>query len=166
MPAAQIWHRRSTHRAFGGCTTDDYEEDTNWTLRLDHNWDLAAVKDVAQAVRGARGFERRGCRARGATACWLPLVPRPHTPVPSRPPVPTSLTLPAPQVMNKHNHGGQTRANWLDKGSEHPHRIALSVHVDAVKAVVAVQRDYGRRDDRKQVGQAGGVEPAAGQGWS
>jgi hypothetical protein len=46
-PCPQIWHRRASHRAFGGCAGDDYEEDLNWTRRLEHNWDLAAVKDVA-----------------------------------------------------------------------------------------------------------------------
>lgn len=61
----KIWHRRSTHRAFGGCTSDDYEEDTAWTTRLDHNWSLEAARKVAAEVglgapaRG-RGRGRRG----------------------------------------------------------------------------------------------------------
>jgi hypothetical protein len=49
----QIWHRRASHRAFGGCASEDYEEDLNWTRRLDKNWDLPAVKDVAARLMGA-----------------------------------------------------------------------------------------------------------------
>ena len=46
----KIWHRRSTHRAFGGCTSDDYEEDLAWTTRLDHAWDLEAARKIAADV--------------------------------------------------------------------------------------------------------------------
>lgn len=46
----QIWHRRSSHRAFGGCSSEDYDEDLNWTHRLDYNWNLGRAKEVASKV--------------------------------------------------------------------------------------------------------------------
>lgn len=97
----KIWHRRSTHRAFGGCTSDDYEEDVAWTTRLGHNWDLAAARAVAE------------------------------------------------ELMSKYNSGHDNpRAVWLDRGTEHPHRIALSVRVDVVAAVVAdMEAAVGRSSD-------------------
>ena len=30
-------------------------------------------------------------------------------------------------------HAGDSSANWLDRGTEHPHRIALSVHVGSLQ---------------------------------
>jgi len=36
---------------------------------------------------------------------------------------------------DRHNMEGQ--CNWLDNGSEHPHRIALSMHVDCVERFIA-----------------------------
>jgi hypothetical protein len=50
--------------------------------------------------------------------------------------------------MSKHNGGGETRAVWLDKGVEHPHRIALSVRVDVVAAVKAeLEQEVGRSSE-------------------
>lgn len=46
----KIWHRRSTHRAFGGCSPDDYEEDLAWTTRLDERWDLETAREVCNKV--------------------------------------------------------------------------------------------------------------------
>ncbi|GBF98024.1 sucrose phosphatase [Raphidocelis subcapitata] len=93
----KIWHRRSSHRAFGGCTPDDYEEDANWTTRLDEGWDLEAAREVAG------------------------------------------------RAMATANAGGETRCAWLDKGTEHPHRIALSVRVDAAAAAAAeLEAEIGR----------------------
>lgn len=30
-------------------------------------------------------------------------------------------------------HAGDQAVNWLDHGTEHPHRIALSVHIDSLQ---------------------------------
>jgi len=44
----------------------------------------------------------------------------------------------ANDVMNKVNKGShQARVSWLDKGSEHPHRIALSCQVEVLKDVTS-----------------------------
>ncbi|KIZ05253.1 hypothetical protein MNEG_2702 [Monoraphidium neglectum] len=99
----KIWHRRSTHRAFGGCTAEDYEEDLAWTQRLDHGWDLGAARQVAE------------------------------------------------EHMAKYNKGQDTRASWLDNGTEHPHRIALSVRVDIVADIVRdMEAAVGRSSDGKR----------------
>lgn len=86
----KVWHRRATHRAFGGCDDDDYEEDLAWASRLDDGWDLGAARAAAE------------------------------------------------RAMSRANSGAPSpRAQWLDRGDEHPHRIALSVRVEAVAAVRA-----------------------------
>ncbi|KAI8469032.1 MAG: sucrose-6F-phosphate phosphohydrolase-domain-containing protein [Monoraphidium minutum] len=99
----KIWHRKATHRAFGGCTSDDYEEDAMWTKRLDEGWDLEAARRVAE------------------------------------------------DFIAKYNKGqSDKRAGWLDRGTEHPHRIALSVRVDVVADIVAdMEATLGRSSDGK-----------------
>ena len=95
QPSSQIWHRRATHRAFGGCGDDDYEEDLAWAARLDDGWDLSAVRAAAE------------------------------------------------RAMARHNAGSPTpRVQWLDRGDEHPHRVALSVRVEVVAAVRAELEEF------------------------
>lgn len=50
------------------------------------------------------------------------------------------------QVINKYNSGcDNPRITWLDHGTEHPHRIALSVKVDIVGAVAReLENEIGR----------------------
>jgi len=107
------------------------------------------VKEVATRVRGGGG---------GGSTCWVGGVgvgivvgvgwgeglvvgvrlelhtaaaqAHPPTPPPTHPP-----THPTLKIMSKYNEGGETRVGWLDKGIEHPHRIALSVRVEVVAAV-------------------------------
>ena len=80
----------------------------------------------------------------------------------SPPPLSTHVPLP-PCLPAGRSHG---KATTFARLADPLGFVPAADIFHAVKAVVAVQRDYGRRDDRKQVGQAGGVEPAAGQGWS
>lgn len=64
--------------------------------------------------------------------------------------------------MDKYNRGhNQPRAQWLDNGSEHPHRIALNVRVEIVHDMVAdLEAAIGRSSDGSRglkVGRVGGA---------
>lgn len=48
------------------------------------------------------------------------------------------------QLISTHTSGGVERMRWLDRGEEHPHRIALMTHVEVVGPVVAaLEAEFG-----------------------
>jgi hypothetical protein len=65
--------------------------------------------------------------------------------------------------MAKYNKGQDTRASWLDNGTEHPHRIALSVRVDIVADIVRdMEAAVGRSSDGKRGFKVGGAHIGGG----
>ena len=95
-------------------TTDDWTEDLAWARRLDRGWDLGKAREAAEsAIAAARERFSRGWRDEGGDG-WGGGGPS-HVP-------------------------GDQIVNWLDDGSEHPHRVAVSCHVRATPYIVASLR--------------------------